>query len=631
MKKFVLPLVVVLLLAGAGAFLMLRAPHAGQVATWLPSGTVIFEDMPDLHRTEDRWPLTELSQIIYEPAVQAFLERPMGLIPRRGDLDNRLTQLRRIDPTQFFIAVTELSGSGAPKIIAGLSFAGSKPDLDAVVDDLRKKAQTAWPSGKPDIEQYGTGQIETFTTPDFSAGAAYRGEWLFIATDTGLLKATLDRVDGKAGADTLADSPSFKTCVDHLPMAPDNILYARPGMLAGKVASVAMMFNPTGNPGTMDKLKKVDAVALAMKMDGDVMRDAIYAIQRVTGGDTPMTKDALKVSSTDTIVAGGERFGAWANAQMPDPKDDPTGVLQLIESDMKVFTDKGLGPDQLAKAFGPEMGFAIDWPAGSMIPVPVAMVDVQDAATAHKFLDTLATLPLAAGINFTHMDAGGISYYSLPQTGIGIFPLQVTLGLTGKCVIGALSMDAVSQGAQRFNAGSAGLDSTPGYKTAAALVGTPTLTFSYVDTKAIFERAYGLFRGVASFGIVPHLSDYVEIAKLPATDTISRHLSPMVSSGAVKDGGLYLESAGPVTMSQAVAVTAVAAAAVAVPFIEAEIKGQSVSIPGFPAMGGGQGSGGMNPFANPLTPGGSTAPPAPVAAPAPVIPGASASPSAGTP
>ena len=118
------------------------------------------------------------------------------------------------------------------------------------------------------------------------------------------------------------------------------------------------------------------------------------------------------------------------DAQMPDPHSDPTGILQLLASYLKMFADQGLGAQQLAQAFGPESGFVLDWPAGTMIPTPLAMLDVKDAALARKFLDTLATLPIAAGVEFTHEEAGGISYYRLPPTGIGLFPLQVTLGLT---------------------------------------------------------------------------------------------------------------------------------------------------------------------------------------------------------
>jgi hypothetical protein len=184
MKRLILPLVLVLILAGAVvAVLRLMTPHARQVATWLPGTTILLEDMPDLHRTAQRWPATALAQIIAEPEVQAFLQRPLTEIPRRADLDQWLAQAQRIDPEHFFLAVTDWSGAPLPSTIAGLYFSGSRQDLDSLVDDLRKQAQETWPAGKSDIEKYGSGDIETFTTPTFSAALAYRGKWLFISTD----------------------------------------------------------------------------------------------------------------------------------------------------------------------------------------------------------------------------------------------------------------------------------------------------------------------------------------------------------------------------------------------------------------------------------------------------------------
>ncbi len=659
----------VLVLVGAGVYLQRHmAPHARQVAGWLPGGTILFEDMPDLHRTAERWPDTALAQIIDEPEVQAFLERPLGEIPRRAELDQRLAQLGRIDPMHFFLAVTDWSGSGAPSAIAGLDYSGSRQDIDALVDELRKAVQQTWPAGKPDIEKYGSGEIETFTGPNFSAGLAYRGQWVFIATDTGLLKATLDRFEGQRDPSSLAELPAFKKTLEHLPPAFDNLFFLRPGLLADKVATLALMLNPAADAHSADNLKNIEAVGLALKLDGEEMRDAAYVLKAEpeagadAGGqaaapaaqaaapvaqaaapaaqatapaaavdETPLAKDSLRLSSSDTIVAMSSRVQAPENAQLPDPHADPSGVLQLLASYEKMFTDQGLGVKELGQAFGPESGFLLDWPAGVMIPAPLVMMDVRDPVLARKFLDTLATLPIAAGVEFTHQEAGGIAFYSLPQTGIGLIPLQVTLGLTGKCVIGALSVDAVKQGARRYDAHEAGLDGMEGYRKAVGLVEEPTTSFAYVDTKAIFGRVYGLFRGVASMGFVPHLSEYVDIGKLPAPETITRHLSPLVASGSVRDGGRLMESVGPVASTPAVLVTAIAAGAVALPVVEQQIQGQSVSIPGFPGLGSKGANPVQNPFISPWNGGGSANPAPPAAPSGTAMPGPSASASGGTP
>jgi hypothetical protein len=635
MKKIVLPLAVALILAAAGIYLLRRAPVAPQVTQWLPGGTIFLEEMPDIHRSKERWPRTALWQIIHEPDVQAFLERPLSKTPGRPEIDRRRAQERQIDPTHFFLAVTDWSGDGPPSVIAGFSYDGPKKNVDALLDEIRAAAREHLPPGQSNIETYGKGEIETFTTPNFSAGAAYRGKWFFISDDVALLKQVLDRFEGKQDPDNLAALPAFQNCMQHLPYSPDNIVFVRPSLLADKAASLMLMLNPVADSSsTTDQLKKIDAMAFGLKMDGELMRDAAFVIKQTQGGDAPLANDVLKLSTTNTLLAGGERFMGVQNVQLPDPRQDPSGVLQLIESDLKIFTDKGLGADQLRQAFGPETGFLLDWGQGAIVPTPLAMVDVNDQAEARKFLDTLTTIPLAAGVSFTRQDEGGISYYSLPASGYGLVSVQATLGFTGSQVIAGLSPDDVRQAASRLKSDDPTLAMTGTYEKAMELVDPPTLSFTYIDAKAIFDRTYGPLKtisGLASVAMGPQLSDYVDLSKLPDGDVISRHLSPIVASTLVKDGGVLSESAGPVTLSQATALGGFALGAAAVPLIEQEMKGQPVTIPGFPGFGPATGNPLQSPFANPSGPGISAPPPI---APPTWAPGASppaASPSGGTP
>ena len=362
MKRVVLPLAVVLILAIAGIYLQRRvSPHARQVAAWLPGGTILFEDMPDLHRTADRWPATALAQIIDEPEMQAFLERPMGRLPGRAEIDRRLAQARQIDPTHFFLAVTDWSGSGPPKAIAALCYAGSRQEVDSLVGELRKTAQEAWPEAKSDIVQYGSGEIETFTTPGFSAALAYRGQWLFISTDVNLLKATLDRFEGKHDPDNLAELPAFKSVMQHLPGGPDNFLFIRPDLMADKAASLELMLDPTADARDMPAMKEIQAVGAVMKLDGEVIRDAEYLIKQVPAETKPLAMDVMKLSTPDTIIALGGRVGV-GGVQLPDPKSDPTGLIQNFDQLSAELCGSGAWIETTGRGFRP----------GSRVPARLA-------------------------------------------------------------------------------------------------------------------------------------------------------------------------------------------------------------------------------------------------------------------
>jgi len=636
MKRAVLPLLLVIFSAAAGFYLLKRFPphEHREAADLLPANTLILEEMPNLHRTQERWPQTALAQIINEPDLQAFLARPLSQLPFHDELDKRLGQLKAIDPSRFFLGVTEWSGSGAPLAVAGLSYAGDRAQVDSLVSELRREAQQTWPEGKSDIQKYGAGEIETFATPAFTAALAYRGEWVFIATDIALLKATLDRFDASPAPDSLGQQADFKKCLQHLPDAADNILYLRPDLLADKVETLAMMLNPTGEIQQGEQLKQTRAWSVGFKMDGLLMRDAGFAIQPPAPDyTTPLARDAFRLSTPDTILAIASRLPQLGAIQLPDAKADPTGTLAMFEGWEKAFTDRGLGLKQFNQAFGPEGGFLLDWPAGFLsYPGPLVMMDVRDTALARKFLDTLPTVDSGSGAGFTRQDKEGITYYTLPFYGGAIPSLQLTLGLTDKCLIGALaSTDSVTQAAKRLNSPASGLTASPDYQKAAALVQSPSVSFTYLDSKPIFERLYGMVSSVAAIGLIPHISDYVDVAKLPNVATISRHLSPIVSSDAYNDGGLTWESAGPVTSTQASILTGGLMGAAAVPLVMQQLNGQSgFSIPGFPGFSPSGSGGSGNSFASPLTPGnssGQTPPPPPAATPSAATP----APATGTP
>ena len=313
MKKSLL--VLVLLAAAAAAFYFYRhnPSRPEEVAAWLPADTAVFQEMPDLHRTEKRWPDTALAQILHEPQVQAFLEKPKAKMPGREEISHRRAQLQKIDPTRFFVAFADVSGSGQktmPKIVLGLAYAGAREDVQALVDELRQAAQKTWPAGKSDVAQYNGGEIETFTVNGVTGALAYRGHWVFLATDQDPLKSTIDGYEGKtaAGTATLRDADAFKKCLAQLPPDSDNLIFVQPKLLADALTSLVMMASPEGDAHQMDYLRKIDAYAMVTKLDGALMREDTFILQPPPADAGPLENNALKLATPNTILfASGGR------------------------------------------------------------------------------------------------------------------------------------------------------------------------------------------------------------------------------------------------------------------------------------------------------------------------------------
>ena len=144
-----------------------------------------------------------------------------------------------------------------------------------------------------------------------------------------------------------------------------------------------MMLNPTADTSGMDSVKKIEAFAMATKMDGEIMRDAIYSMTSQAGPSSPMTLDVLKLSSSGTIVASRWHVNHAGQCQNAGHRSR-SGALAMLQPYLKPFADQGLGLEQFKKAFGPESGFVLDWPTGAMAPAPLVMLDVQDDAVAKE-------------------------------------------------------------------------------------------------------------------------------------------------------------------------------------------------------------------------------------------------------
>jgi hypothetical protein len=98
------------------------------------------------------------------------------------------------------------------------------------------------------------------------------------------------------------------------------------------------------------------------------------------------------------------------------------------------------------------------------------------------------------------------------------------------------------------------LESSDAFKPALAAYKQDGQAFGYLDSKGLFERIYNLLRPIAIFagGMSPDVSKLIDVQKLPETETISKHLSPVLYTNKQTADGILIESSGPITLSQAV-------------------------------------------------------------------------------
>lgn len=546
MKKTFIGVLVVLLTAGGIAYFLKSESAQVHAPGLVPADTVVLLQTPDVMQTRERWKKTALYQIAHEPEIQAFLARPKAKLPKNSNVANRVDRVLRVNPKEAFLAVTSISDR-IPKFVGGFSFKGEKSEVEKLTNELKQKAQAAMPAIKTDLIKYQTTEIETLSADEITIASSFKDNWYFISNNLDLLKATLDRADGKTDGKSLRESADYKDSAAKLPANADALFFAQ---LQSAVDRIVLLMTASGqeiDAKQMEELKKVRAISGGLKLDGETIRDAIFLLKPGSHPRPPMAQNARTLTTENTLLyyAGLCTFGDLPQ-RLPDPTLDATGVLRLLSALGRALDEQGLSMKELGEAFGPEVGSALDWPAAAAQPSLLLSLDVRDAAKAQKFVEffTGGQMGMPA---WGRQQVDDTQFYAF-QTG-GLVPVTPTLAMTAKTLVFGLSLDSVKQALERSKKGDFGLSQKAAFRQAEDSVAKPTSSFAYVDTKALFERVYGLGRPLLAMWAAfnPKAGEFVDATKLPSTEAISKHLVPIVFSQSETADGVLTESAGPVT------------------------------------------------------------------------------------
>lgn len=621
MKKVIAIVALVLLLAGAFFYLQQRqAANRVRGVTLAPPETLFFVHLPDLSRTAERWPRTSLNQLLREPEVQEFLAKPKEKLPWMAEGQVRLEQLTQAVPREAFVAVTSMQGN-TPVFVAGLCFDGNRTALQEMLTDAKAAVRNARPAGKADIVVYAGTEIETYTDKDFAMVEAFRDNWYFVSNQLELLQKTIDRYDGTDAAEgRFAAKEQYVKAMEALPKDADLVLYGEVKVLADRLAALLATAGQNTEGGQIAALQEAEAIAASVKMDDTLIRDTVFIMTPNQGKATPLARRSLQLSTADTLLYYAASMGEGGDfAKSAAPMLAALPDFNLMEA---ALAADGMKVADFGEIFGPESGVLLDWPLVDAQPTVLLTMDVRDPGRAPRFLDALAAANKASPA-WTRRDENGATMYIGP--GMGLLNVAPVIGLTRDFAILGFSAEAVQAGLKRQDAGGVHVDQTGSYQQAVGLVSAPTSAFAFLNTQTLFERIYGIVRPflAMSMAFSPEAGEYFDAGKLPTTDAIVRHLGPSTFSQTQVENGTLVESAGTITVNQAVLGAVVGIGTAALPVIQQMNQpggAPGILPPGFPQNPAAPGAPG-SPF--PLPPGLQIPPPppAPPSAPeAPVLP-----------
>lgn len=553
MKRFQLLVVAAAIAAAIIWWSFYRSRHASSAAVTalLPKDTLALVHLPDINRSRGEFHQTDLYKIWTEPAVQDFLQKPRAKIPADSRLRSTMQECESLQLKDVFLAVITIEHS-AWKIVGGFRFKGDPGNAEKIVANWKAQLLGKAPDFRQEIVDYQGHQIQADTAGIVRLSTVRHGQWFFVANDPEQLKPLLDRVDGRVQDShaVLAEDDVFAAASKRMPSSYTALAFVRVNQLAEKLTPRAE--TETNEPDDhLATIRQIRSVCGATSFDGGKIRDVIFVgMPRLLDAGT-LTRASLPIATKDAFLYAAGFLNLTKPAPLPG-SHTALGWMAGLQKITTVLSANGLTLEDWNRAFGPEFSWVGNWTPNSPWPSLFAALPVKDSAQANKILTAMTTAnPDSAA--WTRQEKDGVQYFST-RTGGQLFSFSPTIGLSDRMLVAGADAASVEAAMKRSSTGSSELGASKTFTEAERAVPTAQQAFAYIDPALIYARVDATLRPMLfmSAAFLPGIADTVDLNKLPAPETIIKHLSPIVMSQRYDGDGYISESVGPVTVYQTI-------------------------------------------------------------------------------
>ena len=540
---------VVALGVGYGLRLVERR-SSGNVVPLLPRDTVAFALIPDFNTTVDDWHRSDIYQIYREPAVQEFLKNPGSHPAAGGSISGTIHDIQELQARDTFVAVTSIQND-KPKLIGGFNFHCSQDALDRITGNWRSKIN---PSAKHERVSYQKHDIDLYTQSAFSIATVQDQDWFFASNDLEELKAILDRADGRNTDDQalLKSDESYREAIAAMPRSYAALAYFQPKALVERlVAASQSLGRPL--PGQMTSFQQIRSFCAATSFDHGKLHDQVFVGMPKQEPNGELTRSSLALATPATIAYACSLIDFSKQIGVLFPPDGTNALGPAAQKISDALRAAGVGPDDWSKAFGSELSLISDWSEQMRWPSVVLTVPAKDAAKARNIVAAL-THGGGQDTRWEEADRNGAHYWFLASNaGGGWFAIHPVMALTDRMWMTGLDAASVDEAIHRSQKAEPGVADTETYRRSAGVVPSPTKFFAYIDSAQIYTRIDATVRPFLLMGaaFLPKATATVDLSKIPPPETVTKHLSPIVSSQYYSGNGYVAESIGPVTLDEA--------------------------------------------------------------------------------
>jgi hypothetical protein len=546
MKRVIIILLLLAALAGAVlVYYMMASRPAPKGASLLPEATLVFVDVPDFSQARADFTRTELYALWHEPEVQAFLEKPLaavqGLFAGPGTAKEQTDLAAEILDTlqgEVFLAVTRISIIPVfnPGVVLGVDARHKRIQATALLYVLENDLKRSHPNGRfQEKKHLGVKYRVWELQPGLQICHAWLNSLAVFTLDEDTLRDVIAAYTGQSPRDfrPLAASARYRNVLRQAPQDNQFLAYLNVEELLNLVGPLLALAPQTA--AMYENLARIQTSAAGMTfLDGGIEDVGFLAYSTPNPRPTPPTqRKTLAFTTPETlvyVVGSADAAAAYDGAMQLLSQSGNANVMSTMTQFQEALRKLGVHPrEDLLQKLGPEFAVISRWPAGAPAPHCALVTEIVDTAPVRSALDnTLDALKHAALGDDTQFpwDESEFAGQKVRTVHLGGL-LAPTCVATDRFLILASSPDCARELlSQAKNAGPT-LARSELYVQSMKRLPANGSSYAYADLRGLFEPLYGLGRSSLS---QLAKNDFVDLTKLPAPQTVAKHLFPFVSA-----------------------------------------------------------------------------------------------------
>ncbi|HTS18216.1 MAG TPA: DUF3352 domain-containing protein [Verrucomicrobiae bacterium] len=565
MKKIVLVfLLVVAIVTVALVFTTFTkpAPHAADL---LPDSTLVFLDIPDFTRSRDNFSKTELYALWQEPEVQAFLNKPLTLLrenPSHPGQDNGNAALANFflntAQGEVFLGLTHITilPSLNVGLVAGADVGHKKIQAIAGLYKLEASLQKANPQGDFEERSYlGVKYSLWQLSPELPICHAFFNSLVVFTLGEDTMRDLIASYTGQVPVDfkRLSTSPRFTDVQRHASRDYEFLAYAN-------VEEVLNLFGPLlafspQTAGAFQKLSGMNASAFSMKFVDRGVEDVSFVSysHNAPAPAPPVTRKTIALTSPDTLFysADNANLSAFYEESMQAlSQSGNTSIMSSVAQFQQGLRTNGIHmQEDILQRIGPETAVIATWREGARFPDVALAAEISHEDTLRPALDNAMNALKQSALGDDQLapwDESVVAGHTLRTVRVGAGQLAPTYTTTGQFLILAGTPDYARELVTQTAESKPTLASNTTYQQFMSRMPANASAYSYADLRGLFAPLYAIARSASS---AIGNNEFVDINKLPPTETISKHLFPFVSATVSETGHVTSTSFSPVGKS----------------------------------------------------------------------------------